>query len=48
MRVPVQPKNPQLEYEGALLGATLKLQEGHDMTISCVSRYGNPPAVIKW
>jgi len=48
MRVPVQPRNPQLEYGGILVGATLSLQEGEEIMISCVSRYGNPPAVIKW
>ncbi|KYN03000.1 Kin of IRRE-like protein 3 [Cyphomyrmex costatus] len=48
MRVPVKPREPQLEYGGTFLGATLTLQEGQEVMISCVSKYGNPPAVIKW
>jgi len=48
MRVPVKPKEPQLEYGGTILGATLMLQEGQEIMISCISKYGNPPAVIKW
>lgn len=48
MRVPVKPKKPQLEYGGAILGATITLKERQEVLISCVSRYGNPPAVIKW
>ncbi|KAL0124470.1 hypothetical protein PUN28_006366 [Cardiocondyla obscurior] len=46
--VRVQPKNPQLQYGETILGATLTLKEGQEITISCISRYGNPPAVIKW
>ncbi|XP_050462024.1 hemicentin-2-like isoform X1 [Cataglyphis hispanica] len=46
--VRVKPRKPQLEYGGAVLGATLTLQEGQEALISCVSRYGNPPALIKW
>ncbi|XP_011868581.1 PREDICTED: kin of IRRE-like protein 3 [Vollenhovia emeryi] len=46
--VRVPPRKPQLEYAGGALGATLTLKEGQEVTISCVSRYGNPAAVIKW
>ncbi|XP_018044956.1 PREDICTED: hemicentin-2-like [Atta colombica] len=46
--VKVKPKEPQLEYGGTILGATLMLQEGQEVMISCISKYGNPPAVIKW
>ncbi|XP_071576739.1 kin of IRRE-like protein 1 [Temnothorax nylanderi] len=46
--VRVKPKKPQLEYAGAPLGATLTLKEGQEVMISCVSRYGNPVALIKW
>jgi len=48
MRVPVPPKKPELKRDEAILGATLTLKEGQEIMISCVSRYGNPPAVIKW
>jgi len=50
MRVPVKPRKPRLEYgdHGTILGAALTLKEGQEVTISCVSRYGNPPALIKW
>ncbi|KAL6254590.1 hypothetical protein P5V15_014642 [Pogonomyrmex californicus] len=46
--VRVKPRKPQLEYGGAELGATLTLKDGQEAMIACVSRYGNPPAVIKW
>ncbi|XP_058796810.1 hemicentin-2 isoform X2 [Phymastichus coffea] len=46
--VRVKPRKPQLEYAGALLTTALTLREGQEAMISCVSRYGNPPALIKW
>ncbi|XP_011500520.1 PREDICTED: muscle M-line assembly protein unc-89 [Ceratosolen solmsi marchali] len=46
--VRVKPRKPQLEYAGAVLTTSLTLREGQEATISCVSRYGNPPALIKW
>ncbi|KAJ8679689.1 hypothetical protein QAD02_015476 [Eretmocerus hayati] len=46
--VRVKPRKPQLEYAGALLTTGLTLREGQEAAISCVSRYGNPPALIKW
>lgn len=48
MRVSVKPRKPQLDYGGTILGAILTLQEGQEVLISCVSRYGNPPGLIKW
>ncbi|XP_014233333.1 kin of IRRE-like protein 3 [Trichogramma pretiosum] len=46
--VRVEPRKPQMEYNGALLTTGLTLREGQDASISCTSRYGNPPALIKW
>ncbi|XP_034948743.1 hemicentin-2-like [Chelonus insularis] len=46
--VKVKPRKPRLEYGGAILTGALTLREGQEVTISCVSRYGNPPALIKW
>ncbi|KAK2583935.1 hypothetical protein KPH14_001196 [Odynerus spinipes] len=46
--VRVKPRNPRLEYGGTILNNALTLREGQEVTISCVSRYGNPPALIKW
>ncbi|XP_017893195.1 hemicentin-1-like [Ceratina calcarata] len=46
--VRVKPRNPRLEYGGTILNTGLTLREGQEVTISCVSRYGNPPALIKW
>ncbi|XP_029165174.1 hemicentin-1-like [Nylanderia fulva] len=48
LTVKVKPRKPQLEYGGFFLGANLTLEEGQEAVISCVSRYGNPPAFIKW
>ena len=44
----VKPRKPRLEYGGTVLTSSLTLREGQETTVSCVSRYGNPPAVIKW
>ncbi|XP_046628143.1 irregular chiasm C-roughest protein-like [Neodiprion virginianus] len=46
--VRVSPRKPRLEVEGTVLGSILTLREGQEATLSCVSRYGNPPALIKW
>ncbi|CAL7939041.1 unnamed protein product [Xylocopa violacea] len=46
--VRVKPRKPRLEYGGTILNTALTLREGQEVTISCVSRYGNPPALIKW
>lgn len=46
--VRVAPRKPRLEYGGSILSTALTLREGQEATISCVSRYGNPPALIKW
>ncbi|XP_057323936.1 kin of IRRE-like protein 1 [Microplitis mediator] len=46
--VRVKPRKPSLEYGGTILTGALTLREGQEVTISCVSRYGNPPALIKW
>ncbi|XP_043250627.1 hemicentin-1-like [Colletes gigas] len=46
--VRVKPRKPRLEYGGTILTTALTLREGQEVTISCVSRYGNPPALIKW
>ncbi|XP_066590101.1 irregular chiasm C-roughest protein-like [Prorops nasuta] len=46
--VRVKPRKPRLEFGGTILNSALTLREGQEVTISCVSRYGNPPAVIKW
>ncbi|KAK0168845.1 hypothetical protein PV327_002611 [Microctonus hyperodae] len=46
--VKVKPRNPRLEYAGTILTGVLTLRENQEVTISCVSRYGNPPALIKW
>ncbi|XP_012535548.1 hemicentin-2 [Monomorium pharaonis] len=46
--VRVKPKEPQLELRGSTLGTTLSLKETQEEIISCVSKYGNPPALIKW
>ncbi|XP_003698984.1 hemicentin-1-like [Apis florea] len=46
--VRVKPRKPRLEYGGTILNSALTLREGQEVTISCVSRYGNPPALIKW
>ncbi|XP_076645064.1 synaptogenesis protein syg-1 [Halictus rubicundus] len=46
--VRVKPRKPRLEYGGTILDNALTLREGQEVTISCVSRYGNPPALIKW
>ncbi|XP_012260792.1 hemicentin-2-like [Athalia rosae] len=46
--VRVSPRKPRLELGGAILGSSLILREGQEATLSCVSRYGNPPALIKW
>ncbi|XP_076231230.1 synaptogenesis protein syg-1 [Calliopsis andreniformis] len=46
--VRVKPRIPRLEYGGTILSTALTLREGQEVTISCVSRYGNPPALIKW
>lgn len=50
MRVAVKPKAPRLEYglQGQEMGPSLTIEEGKNMTVSCVSKYGNPPAFIKW
>ncbi|KOX69620.1 Kin of IRRE-like protein 3 [Melipona quadrifasciata] len=46
--VRVKPRKPRLEYGGTILNSALTLRESQEATISCVSRYGNPPALIKW
>ncbi|XP_014612836.1 PREDICTED: hemicentin-2-like [Polistes canadensis] len=46
--VRVKPRKPSLEYGGTILNTSLTLREGQEVTISCVSRYGNPVALIKW
>ncbi|XP_011162427.1 hemicentin-1 [Solenopsis invicta] len=46
--VRVKPKEPQLEITGKTLGTSLKLMEREEQIISCVSKHGNPPALIKW
>ncbi|XP_033333172.2 irregular chiasm C-roughest protein [Megalopta genalis] len=46
--VRVKPRKPRLEYGGTILTTALTLREGQEVTISCVSRYGNPPSLIKW
>ncbi|XP_011299988.1 hemicentin-1 [Fopius arisanus] len=46
--VRVKPRKPRLEHGGAILMESLTLKEAQEVTISCVSRYGNPPAIIKW
>ncbi|XP_031845808.2 irregular chiasm C-roughest protein [Nomia melanderi] len=46
--VRVKPRKPRLEYGGTILTTALTLREGQEVTISCVSRYGNPAALIKW
>ncbi|CAG5100846.1 Similar to rst: Irregular chiasm C-roughest protein (Drosophila melanogaster) [Cotesia congregata] len=46
--VRVKPRKPSLEYGGTIMTGALTLREGQEVTISCVSRYGNPPALIKW
>lgn len=46
--ISVKPRKPRLEYGGTILNSALTLREGQEVTISCVSRYGNPPALIKW
>ncbi|XP_029051196.1 hemicentin-2-like [Osmia bicornis bicornis] len=46
--VRVKPRKPRLEYGGTILNNALTLREGQEVTISCVSRYGNPAALIKW
>nr|XP_012234307.1 PREDICTED: kin of IRRE-like protein 1 [Linepithema humile]XP_012234308.1 PREDICTED: kin of IRRE-like protein 1 [Linepithema humile] len=48
--VMVKPKEPRLEYglQGHEVGPSLTIEEGKNMTVSCVSKYGNPPAFIKW
>lgn len=50
MHVAVKPKEPRLAYEleGQAMGPSLTIEEGRNMTVSCVSKYGNPPAFIKW
>ncbi|XP_074095246.1 irregular chiasm C-roughest protein [Cotesia typhae] len=46
--VRVKPRKPSLEYGGTIMTGAITLREGQEVTISCVSRYGNPPALIKW
>lgn len=46
--VRVKPRKPRLDYGGTILSDSLTLREGQEVTISCVARYGNPPAIIKW
>ncbi|XP_015594587.1 hemicentin-1 [Cephus cinctus] len=46
--VRVKPRQPRIEYGGVVLTNSLTLREGQEAVLSCVSRYGNPPALIKW
>lgn len=48
MDVAVKPRKPIIEHEGFPSDAALTVKDGQKFTISCISRYGNPPALLKW
>ncbi|XP_021939888.1 hemicentin-1 isoform X3 [Zootermopsis nevadensis] len=48
--VRVAPQRPRIEYNTSqvLPGHNVTAQAGERATVKCVSRYGNPPARLKW
>jgi len=46
----VAPQRPRVEYNTSqvLPGHNVTAQAGERATVKCVSRYGNPPARLKW
>ncbi|KAJ9592666.1 hypothetical protein L9F63_015662, partial [Diploptera punctata] len=44
------PQRPRVEYNTSqvLPGHNVTAQAGERATVKCVSRYGNPPAKLKW
>lgn len=48
--ISVAPQRPRVEYNTSqvLPGHNVTAQAGERATVKCVSRYGNPPARLKW
>jgi hypothetical protein len=48
--IPAAPQRPRVEYNTSqvLPGHNVTGQAGERATVKCVSRYGNPPAKLKW
>ncbi|KAI5742392.1 hypothetical protein M8J77_006763 [Diaphorina citri] len=46
----VEPQAPRIEYKASavLPGHNVTVKAGEKATVKCVSRYGNPPAKLKW
>ncbi|XP_024082011.1 hemicentin-2 [Cimex lectularius] len=47
---PFAPQRPRIEYKSTqvLPGNNVTARAGEKTTVKCISRYGNPPAKIKW
>ncbi|KAF6200938.1 hypothetical protein GE061_005385 [Apolygus lucorum] len=47
---PVAPQRPRIEHKSAqvLPGNNVTSRSGDKTTVKCISRYGNPPAKLKW
>uniref|UniRef100_A0A8D8Z044 Kin of IRRE-like protein 3 n=1 Tax=Cacopsylla melanoneura TaxID=428564 RepID=A0A8D8Z044_9HEMI len=48
--VRVEPQAPRIEYKASavLPGHNVTVKAGEKASVKCVSRYGNPPAKLKW
>lgn len=48
--ITVAPQRPRIEHRsGAVLpGHNVTVKSGDKATVKCLSRYGNPPATLKW
>jgi hypothetical protein len=46
----VQPQRPRIEYNATQVapGQNVSARAGERAILRCISRYGNPPARIKW
>ncbi|KAL1457424.1 hypothetical protein WDU94_007658 [Cyamophila willieti] len=49
-RQKVEPQAPRIEYKASavLPGHNVTVKAGEKASVKCVSRYGNPPAKLKW
>jgi hypothetical protein len=48
--VPVAPQRPRIEYNATQMspGQNVSAKSGERASLRCISRYGNPPAKLKW
>lgn len=48
--IAVAPQRPKIEHRSSqvLPGHNLTVKAGERATVKCLSRYGNPPARLKW